>query len=121
VLVLCVVNKNRLASQRKCPRANRQQSHSPRLIPGDIRAKESLMAAIVLRNISPDTHRALRARARKHGRTTEAKIRQILDHAARPAARMRLGSTLAALAKPFGGLDLNVARDKTPADPVDVT
>jgi plasmid stability protein len=73
------------------------------------------MAAIVVRNISEETHRALRARARRHGRSTEAEVRAILDGAVRPAQRVRLGSALAALSKPFGGLDLEIKRDKTPA------
>jgi antitoxin FitA len=60
------------------------------------------MPAIVVRNISAETHRALRVRARQHGRSTEAEIRAILDVAVRPTSRMRLGSALAALAKPFG-------------------
>jgi len=75
------------------------------------------MPAIVVRNVSPETHRALRVRARQHGRSTEAEIRAILDGAVRPAARVRLGSALVALAKPFGGLDLEIRRDKTPAEP----
>lgn len=78
------------------------------------------MPAIVVRNISIETHRALRVRARQHGRSTEAEIRAILDGAVRPAARIRLGSALARLAKPFGGLDLEIARDHTPAEPVDL-
>jgi plasmid stability protein len=73
------------------------------------------MAAIVVRNISEETHRALRARARRHGRSTEAEVRAILDGAVRPEHRVRLGSALAALAMPFGGLDLEIKRDKTPA------
>jgi len=75
------------------------------------------MPAIVVRNVSPETHRALRVRARQHGRSTEAEIRAILDGAVRPATRVRLGSALATLAKPFGGLDLEMRRDKTPAEP----
>jgi len=55
------------------------------------------MPAIVVRNISAETHRALRVRARKHGRSTEAEIRAILDGAVRPTARVKLGSALAAL------------------------
>jgi antitoxin FitA len=78
------------------------------------------MPAIVVRNISTGTHRALRARAQRHGRSTEAEIRAILDEAVRPAARMKLGSALAELAKPFGGLDLTITRDKTPARPADL-
>ena len=78
------------------------------------------MPAVVVRNISAETHRALRVRARQHGRSTEAEIRAILDVAVRPTSRIRLGSALAALAKPFGGLELEIKRDKTPARPVDL-
>jgi plasmid stability protein len=79
------------------------------------------MPAIVVRNISAETHRALRSRARQHGRSTEAEVRAILDGAVRPATRVRLGSSLAALAKPLGGLDLKITRDKTPAAPPDLS
>jgi plasmid stability protein len=78
------------------------------------------MAAIVIRNLSPETHRALRARAARHARSTEAEARAILDEAVRPAARVRLGSALAALAKPLGGLEFDIARDETPAKPIDL-
>ena len=79
------------------------------------------MPAIVVRNISVETHRALRVRARKHGRSTEAEVRAILEGAVRPAARTGLGSALAMLAKPFGGLELEIMRDKRPATPADLT
>lgn len=78
------------------------------------------MPAIVVRNISAETHRALRARAKKHGRSTEAEIRAILKGAVRPTTRVKLGSALAALAKPLGGLDLEITRDKAPAVPADL-
>jgi antitoxin FitA len=77
------------------------------------------MPAIVVRNISAETHRALRDRAKQHGRSTEAEARSILDGAVRPATRTRLGSSLAALVKPLGGLNLKIERDKTPAEPPD--
>ncbi len=76
------------------------------------------MAAIVIRNLSPETHRGLQARAIGHGRSTEAEARAILDEAVRPAQRVKLGSALAALAQPFGGLDLDISRNKTPAEPI---
>ena len=78
------------------------------------------MSAIVVRNISAETHRALRVRAKQHGRSTEAEIRAILDGAVRPTTRTRLGSALATLAKPFRGLELEIKRDKTPAKPADL-
>jgi plasmid stability protein len=76
------------------------------------------MPAIVVRNISAKTHQALRVRARQNGRSTEAEIRAILDGVVRP--RLKLASALAALAKPFGGLELEVKRDKKPAKPANL-
>jgi plasmid stability protein len=76
------------------------------------------VAAIVVRNLSLETHRALQARAAQHGRSTEAEARAIIDEAVRPVSRVRLGSALAALARPLGGLDLDIPRDKTPAEPI---
>ena len=70
--------------------------------------------------LSNETHRALRGRARQHGPRTEAEIRSILDEAVRPATRTKLGSALAELAKPFGGLELRITRDRTLAQPVDL-
>lgn len=42
------------------------------------------MAAVTIRNLSDETHRALRRRAVEHGRSTEAEGRAILDEAIRP-------------------------------------
>jgi antitoxin FitA len=78
------------------------------------------MAAIVIRNLSPATHRALRARAAQHGRSTEAEARTILDEAVRPKERAKLGSALAAFGRSVGGLDLDISRDPTPAMPIDL-
>lgn len=78
------------------------------------------MVTILIRNLTPETHRALQAQAARHGRSTAAEARRILDEAVRPAARVRLGSALAALAQPFGGLDLDISRDKTPAEPLEI-
>jgi plasmid stability protein len=78
------------------------------------------MPAIVVRNVSAETHRALRLLAKQHGRSTEAEIRAILEGVVRPAGRAKLGSALAALAKPLGGLELEIARDQTPARPAEL-
>jgi len=78
------------------------------------------MPAIVVRNISAETHRGLRVRARQHGRSTEAEVRAILEGAVRPATRIRLGSALATLTKPFGGLELEIKRDQKPATAADL-
>jgi plasmid stability protein len=79
------------------------------------------MRAILVRNISAVTHRALRLRATQHERSTEAEVRATLDGAVRLPTRIGLGSGLATLAKPFGGLELEIRRDKRPAAPADLS
>jgi plasmid stability protein len=71
------------------------------------------MAAVTVRNLPEETHRALRLRAALHGRSTEAEIRVILEEAVRPEARVKIGSALAAFGERFGGLDLEVTRDES--------
>jgi plasmid stability protein len=72
------------------------------------------MVAITVRNIPEETHRALRARAAAHGRSTEAEIRAVLDEAVRPEGRLKLGSAIRAIVEPLGGFDLEIIRDQTP-------
>jgi plasmid stability protein len=86
----------------------------------DVIQREEQMSAIVIRNLSPETHRALQARAARHGRSTEAEVRAILDEAVRPKERVKLGSALAAFGRSVGGLDLDISRDPTPAMPIDL-
>ena len=75
------------------------------------------MPAINVRNLSEATHRALRIQAARHGRSTEAEVRAILDEAVRPITNVKLGSMLSAIGAKFGGAALNFDRDRTPADP----
>jgi len=75
------------------------------------------MPAVTVRNLPEETHRALKLRAAQHGRSTEAEIREILEEAIRPKERIKIGSELAAFGRRFGGLDLDVERDQTPAEP----
>jgi plasmid stability protein len=76
------------------------------------------MRAVTIRNLPEETYRALKVRAARHGRSTEAEIREILKSAAHPPKRIKLGSELAAIAREFGGIDLDVERDKMPAGTV---
>jgi plasmid stability protein len=76
------------------------------------------MPAVTIRNLPEETHRALKVRATQHGRSTEAEIRDILENAVHPADRVRLGSVLAAIGREYGGVDLDIERDKTPAGTV---
>lgn len=75
------------------------------------------MPAVVIRNLSPETHRALKARASARGRSTEAEIRDILDRAVQSPDRMRIGSELLALGRKVGGMELQIERDATPIEP----
>lgn len=85
------------------------------------------MAAVTIRNLSEETHRALKIRAAQHNRSTEAEIRAILDQVVRPEGRLRLGTALAEMSRKIGVTDADVdalgeslgeARDGTPAQPL---
>jgi antitoxin FitA len=78
------------------------------------------MVAITVRNIPAETHRALRVRAAQHGRSTEAEIRMILEQAAKPEGRVKLGSLLSQLGRDVGGVELDIERDTTPTQPVNL-
>lgn len=47
------------------------------------------MPSITVRNLPDEVHRALRVRAAKHGRSTEAEVRGILARAVKPPERVR--------------------------------
>lgn len=77
------------------------------------------MAAVVVRNIPEATHKALKARAKLHGRSAEAEVRIILAEALHgPAGRGASGKeifdALHALGQKYGGIELDITRDKTP-------
>ena len=62
------------------------------------------MANVNVRNLPDEVHRAIRIQAAHHGRSTEAEIRDILERAAKPEGRVKLGSLLASIASEAGGL-----------------
>jgi len=81
------------------------------------------MPAVTIRNLSEETHRALKERAAHHGRSVEAEMRDILEAAVRPANRLRIGSALSALSRDVGLTNadfetLEQTRDQTPARPM---
>jgi plasmid stability protein len=80
------------------------------------------MPAITIRNLSHETHRALKVRAAKHGRSAEAEMRVILEAAVQPTDRVRLGGALVDLSRKIGLTNADVealefARDRKPAEP----
>ena len=76
------------------------------------------MSAVTVRNLSEETHRALKLRAARHGRSTEAEIRLILEQAVRP--KMSIGSAIAAIGRSVGGVELDLRRDNTPVKPAEL-
>lgn len=81
------------------------------------------MPAVTIRNLSEEAHRALKVRAARHGHSTEAEIRAIIETAVRPPRRIRLGTALAELGRRVGLTSEDFAaleqlRDRTPAEPV---
>lgn len=76
------------------------------------------MASITVRNVPDEIHRALHVRAASKGVSAEAEMRAILEQALRPEGSVKLGSLLAQIGRNFGGDDLVIERDKTPAAPL---
>ncbi len=81
------------------------------------------MAAVTIRNLSEEAHRALKVRAARHNRSAEAEMRAILEATVRPAGRLRLGSALAERSRTIGLTNTDIealeqARDTTPAEPM---
>ena len=76
------------------------------------------MAVVTVRNLSEETHRALKVRAAEHHRSTEAEIRFILESAVRPNDRVKLGSLLSEIGCEAEFVEIEIDRDKTPSEPV---
>lgn len=81
------------------------------------------MAVLTVRNVPDDVHRALRARAAQHRRSTEAEVRAILAAAVKPEERLRMGDALSEIGRKIGLshddlVALDRLRDKTPAEPL---
>jgi plasmid stability protein len=89
--------------------------------------EDAIMAAVTIRNLSDEVHRALKIRAARHNRSAEAEMRAILEAAVRPDGRVRLGTTLSELSRKVGLTNADVevleesreqVRDRTSAKPV---
>lgn len=85
------------------------------------------MAAVTIRNLSEEAHRALKVRAAQHNRSTEAEMRAILEAAVRPEGRLLLGTALAEASRKLGLTNADIealeetleqVRDRRPAEPM---
>ena len=77
------------------------------------------MPAVTVRNLPVETQRALKLRAARNSRSTEAEIRVILEEAVSPKTRLRIGSELAAFGERYGGFELDSKRDLSPIEPAE--
>jgi len=81
------------------------------------------MAAVTIRNLSEEAHRALKVRAAQHNRSTEAEMRAILEEAVRPEGRLLLGTALREIGRKYDITKADIeaieqVRDKRPAEPM---
>ena len=85
------------------------------------------MGVLSVRNLPDEVHRALRARAASHGRSTEAEVRAILETAVRPKEEIGFGTLLANIARDAGVTNedadelmriIEQNRDRTPVEPM---
>jgi plasmid stability protein len=73
-----------------------------------------VMRNLTVRKLPDETHRALRVRAARHGRSTEAEVRAILEETVRPAERLKIGTELHRIAQEIGGMDdLDIPRQRS--------
>ncbi|PZP17285.1 MAG: plasmid stability protein [Brachybacterium faecium] len=85
------------------------------------------MAAITIRNLSDETHRALKIRAAEHSRSTEAEVRAILDEAVSRGDLPGLGTLLHDAAVSSRAVDADsddefeIHRDRVPHEALDLT
>ncbi len=76
------------------------------------------MPQIVVRQLSDEVHRALKARASEHGRSTEAEARDIIARAVLPDARPKAGDLLCGIWRGADVSEVIFERDKTPHKPM---
>ena len=109
----------------RIPPAIRAQAGSTSFAPHAYHCSEWVsggdMAVVTIRKLPDATHRALKVRAARNGRSTEAEIRAILNDAVIEPGQVRLGTLLREIGRDVGGVDLDITRDSTPYEPVDLT
>jgi plasmid stability protein len=87
--------------------------------------EDAIMAAVTIRNLSEEAHRALKVRAARHNRSAEAEMRAILEAAVRPEGRLLLGTALSEIGHKYGVTKADVealeqVRDTRPAEPINL-
>ena len=78
------------------------------------------MPQILVRQLASEAHRALKARARQQNRSAESLAREILERTLVPESRTGFGTRMAALWDGADFLDVDLTRDQTPYEPVEL-
>jgi plasmid stability protein len=73
------------------------------------------MADVLVRNLEEKTHRQLKRLAKQNGRSVNAEILAVLDQVAEPKKHVGLGTAIHEFAMQYGGFELEIERDRTPA------
>jgi antitoxin FitA len=68
-------------------------------------SESAAIVYVTIRDLSDEAHRALKVRAARNNGSTEAEMRAILEEAARPEGRLRLGAALAKMSPEVGLTD----------------
>ena len=76
------------------------------------------MPSLIVRNLPEAMHRALKARAKRAGRSAEAEVRLILEAAVQADDAPKLGSLLANIGAEIGGFEFDIARDENNNEPL---
>jgi plasmid stability protein len=81
------------------------------------------MGMMTVRNIPDEVHNALKARAKRNNRSTEAEVRAILEEVTRAETGLQMGDALSALGHRIGLADddfdlIGQVRDTAPAKPM---
>jgi antitoxin FitA len=75
------------------------------------------MTTLTIRGLPENTRRALKARAKRNARSTEAEVRAILTEAVMP--QKGLGTLLYEIGRKYGPLE--IPEDNSPNEPADFT
>ncbi len=77
------------------------------------------MAAVTIRNLPEETHRALKLRAAAMGAARSLRFASSCKKPSPRNRRMKIGSELAAFGRRYGGIELNYKRDRRPIEPAE--
>ncbi|NJM30040.1 MAG: Arc family DNA-binding protein [Rhizobiales bacterium] len=75
------------------------------------------MTTLTIRNLPESTRRALKARAKRNARSTEAEVRAIIEESLFPPDRVKLGTLLYEFGRKYGPIE--IAEDDSPVEPAD--